>query len=173
MNSRLVFVPALVLFFLAAASCTKVDQPGEDTSGGLEFEISRTFHAPIRFSFFAGSHRPLAHLRAEIYAGKGGYAWGEIERVVERDISKQAFRELYRKAQGLNFKRILDADQPIGMDGSNWTMKLEKGGCTIVLNIWSPTTFDEGGERGLEDFVAIGKRLLDLAEIEIPEDEFY
>ncbi len=137
----------------------------------IDFEIVRTFHAPIKISIKSLKRDETASLQAEIYSGKGGYGWGEIERTVEKKIDKKTFIKIYKKVLGLRFDRVLNSEHSDGVDGSRWSVKVDRYGTYVSLSAWTPT--DDTKKRGLGRFVAFGKLLLDLAEIKIPKKEIY
>ena len=160
----------LVLGLFAGLSRAELEEPQYFK---IEFTIVRTFDAPVRVSIVGKKREPKAQIKAEIYSGKGGYEWGEVESVIEKDITKKTFLELYERASKLNFDQIFKSADLVGLDGSTWILKIDKGGSTISLSIWSPTYKDTIRERNLVDFVAFGKHLLALSEINISENELY
>jgi hypothetical protein len=159
-------VSAVFSIIFAGCSPSKIKEPEMFV---IELLMARSFHAPIKISIVGGES--TADLKAEIYSGVGGGEWGAVERVIELDIDKETFLELYERVFALNFDEVFAADwEHGGVDGSSWELRAGLGG-SISLRLWSPTS--ETKERGLGEFVSICESLLALSGINIPEEELY
>ena len=71
----------------------------------------------------------------------------------------------------MDFKKIQEKSGARGPDGSTWTLNLIKVNTVLSLSIWSPTYGTEN--RGLNDFLNYCKKLINLSEVQIPENLFY
>lgn len=159
----MVFVVSAV-FSTIFAGCSPVKMK-EPEIFVIELIIVRSFHAPINISIVGRKGESTADLRAEI----GGGDWGAVERVIELDIAKENFLELYERVFALNFDEVFASDWEYGgIDGSTWELRAGLGG-SISLRLWSPTY--ETKERGLSEFVSICESLLTLSGINITEEE--
>lgn len=86
-------------------------------------------------------------------------------RTVEKKVSDEVFDEVrqYVLRQDLIYASV--SGGRIGLDGATWYLEGRKGDFVIRHIRWSPSNDSE--------FLAIGKRMLTLAEIELRDEDFY
>ena len=161
----------ILLFIITLISCSN-PKPLKTIEEGKYHEISlsigRPFHKTILISISYWNPQNPAKIEVinfpEEYGKKGKV-------IAKRNIDKEVFSELYNQAFNMDFKKIQEKSGARGPDGSTWTLNLIKVNTVLSLSIWSPTYGTEN--RGLNDFLNYCKKLINLSEVQIPENLFY
>ncbi len=161
----------IILFLITLISCSR-PQPLETIEEGKFHEISlsidRSFHNTILISI--SYWNPQNPAKIEVIKFSKGYD-KKSKVIAKRNIDKKVFSELYNQGFNMDFKKIQEKSGARGLDGSTWTLKLIKVNSVLSLSIWEPTYGTKN--RGLNDFLNYCKKLINLSEVQIPENEFY
>lgn len=152
----------IIATIAALAAASAVAQSRDSCELSLEkfcFEIVRTFHKPVVFSFYETPERST--LFVKIYSGKGGYEWGEVETRYSVDLSAEQTRDLTERFEAAT--KIPHQDQGLGTDGSMWFLETLQNGFYLRVGFWAPHWDSEN--RNLADFVYLGTFLWEISEI--------
>lgn len=160
---------ALLLFIFLNPTCAFAEQ-NQDEPCEIILLIERSFGNPILITV-SRSIIGDSTIKADKYSGIGSGS-GKVLKEIETKISKEKFTNLYEKILKLDFKQIYKTSAIKGgfIDGSTWTLKLDKGGSSISLSVWSPTRKEIIVERGLQEFVSYATELISLSKLNLHED---
>jgi hypothetical protein len=124
-----------------------------EDSEAYRFLWLRTFHNPVAVRVFQrdGDYG----LEAVILDGAGGYDPGHVSRRVTRTLSRDQWRSVIAKLEGMQFWQMATkGDDLPGCDGAQWIVEARRGGRYHIVDRWT------GTDHGLE---SVGRLFLDLA----------
>ncbi len=133
----------------------------------IKFTWVRTFDAPIIITVWNYPRDGIFLIKTEIYSGKGGYDWGEAKNSMTK-LTEEEASALVQQFSAIDFPGIYKNYPKGGVDGSTWTFEAHRSGSGFEYGFWSPKNKKEAA-----DMVAFARHLLELADIEVPEREFY
>ncbi|MGE9267026.1 MAG: hypothetical protein ACQKBY_02920 [Verrucomicrobiales bacterium] len=158
---------AFYLIFAFLSLLQPALQADENPYLEIKFTWARTFHAPIIISVWNYPDDGIFLIRTEIYSGHGGYDWGDSE-ISSKTLTQEQVNAVIQEFKGIDFPGIFKNYPEAGLDGSSWTFSVSCSGSAFEYTFCSPK-----GVKEAERMVAFAKQLLTLAEIEMPEHEFY
>jgi len=165
----------LIFLVVLLNGCTKVPpsalQPGLQFFTDIDevrFVCSRSFHGEIEIVVRRPYHSPQAppELRATINTPGKKPSDSETKHT-EKKISEELFAELRSYVTRKDLIEHSLVESPVSTDGSLWILEGRKGDFVISHRRLNPLYGSDAA------FVAIGMRLLDIADISIPKKELY
>ena len=144
-------------------------QPGLDFFQNIDevrLLYSRSFHDEIEISIRRPYIRPDAAAELSVVVTRSTRTERKVVHSFEKKVSDEVFEEVrkYILRQDLIRKSALSGEI-LRLDGATWILEGRKGDFIIQHRRWSPQDDPE--------FLAIGKRLLILAEIKLSDEDFY
>ncbi len=101
-------------------------------------------------------------VHATFLSGQGGYDPGTITHQSYRTLNKKDSDGLRKMIAKVDLFSIPKTDDTRGCDGEEWVLEGVADGQYAVVTRWCPADYDTK-KRGLDAFVALCRRLLDLA----------
>ncbi len=158
------FVPLLFADSLTKLGEPKLSSGKEPSDFAYRFIWVRCFHHPISVRIQRSGSTTI--LRAVEMDGGGYYAWGDIAREINKELSPPDVETAVAKLEKAGFWQMESREDPspVGPDGSTWILEGSQNGKYHSVDRWCPKP------GAFRDACLV---LVELAGLAIPADEVY
>jgi len=116
----------------------------------------------VRFTYLPSFHAPV-FVRASQHVANWELTCkaGNRPAIHHLPLAPDDAQRLVSLAEAVNLNAMPADDDIIGLDGSTWALEVSRAGSYALRHRWSPTDLTE--ERGLTEFVGLGRYMLNLS----------
>lgn len=157
----------LVVFTLACTQQPTISFPSY--LDRITFSIIRSKHDPIDIVLNRYNNDSFVLTGEKLTFAAGGRL--KKRKKFEYKIPQHFYEEIEAALLDSALRVSAMTDSVTDIAGSTWYFSGKQNGFAFTCMWWSPTI--NTMERGLYDVVTLGMRILDMAELHIPTDEFY
>jgi enterochelin esterase family protein len=157
------FLPLLFADDLTKLGEPKLSSGKEPSDFAYRFKWIRCFHHPISVRIQKSGSKTI--LRAVELDGGGYYAWGNIAKEINKELSPAEVKAAVAKLNKAKFWKMESKDPtPTGVDGATWILEGSQNGKYHSVDRWSP---ESGAFREACLF------LFQLSGLTVPANEIY